>query len=636
MTQQPYGSWRSLIPATALAAGAIRLGYGCCDGGSVYWSEGHPDQAGRVGLWQRSPEGARSEVAPDLSVGNAINEYGGGAWQVRAGITVFSTLPSGEVWLIEDGLRRLLAPGGDFRFGCFEIDPERRLVLAVREDHRRPERHCEQAVVALSLDSLNLDDGQVLASGADFYASPTSNATGEVAWVQWNLPNMPWDSTELWVAPLEDPTAARAVSDQPGVSTLHPRWSADGRLIHLSDANGYWNFRAWDGTTSHPLHHHEYDFCLPMWNPDPAPYSLLADGRIGCIWLDAGRSQVGILTPASADGPARLDRLETGAVSAELSGHGSQVVALLGYAERPAELRLLDLTTGTSELLQRATNAELPADQVSLAQELTWESPDGPVQGWYYPPTNSDLVGLPGELPPVQVWSHGGPTAMADPAFRLATQFWTSRGIGILDLNYSGSAGYGRAYRERLRRNWGLSDVRDCVAGAAALVAAGLADPARLSIRGSSAGGYTTLAALTSSDVFTAGISLYGIADLEPLANSTHKFEARYLDGLVAPYPEGREVYRERSPIHHLDRLSCPMLILQGENDRVVPPSQARALAAAVEAKGLPVELVLFETEGHGFRQAASIIATAEAALAFLGRTHGFRPAGSAGGTDAS
>ncbi len=626
MNPSGYGSWPSAITAQALAVGAIRLGYGCFDAGSVYWSEGHPDQGGRVGLWELSPAGTRQEVVSDLSVGNSINEYGGGAWQVRAGITVFSSLPSGEVWLIEDGLRRRLAAGGELRFGCFEIVPERRLVLAVREDHR-PEGFCEQAVVALDLDSLNLDGGQVLASGADFYASPTLDQTGRLAWVQWDLPDMPWDSSQLWVAPLTEPTTAQAVLNRSGVSALHPRWSSTGQLIYLSDASGYWNFQSWDGGSSQPLHQHEFDFCLPMWNPDPAPYSLLADGRIGCSWIEAGRSQVGMLTPADQDRPARLERLDTGAVSAELSGSGSQVVALLGYPERPAELRLLDLTTGSSQLLQQATSAELPPDQISLAQELSWESPDGPVHAWYYPPTNSDLTGLPGELPPVQVWSHGGPTALADPSFRLTTQFWTSRGIGILDVNYSGSAGYGRAYRERLARNWGVSDVRDCVAGAAALVAAGLADPKRLSIRGSSAGGYTTLAALTSSEAFAAGISLYGIADLEPLANSTHKFEARYLDRLVAPYPEGVQVYRERSPIHHLDRLNCPMLILQGEADRVVPPSQARAMAAAVQAKGLPVELILFETEGHGFRQADSIITTAWAALEFLGRVHGFEPA---------
>ena len=264
---------------------------------------------------------------------------------------------------------------------------------------------------------------------------------------------------------------------------------------------------------------------------------------------------------------------------------------------------------------------------ISRAEPLTWQGPQGEVHAWYYPPTNPDFTAPQGELPPVQVWSHGGPTGFSGPEFRPATQFWTSRGIGILDVNYGGSAGYGRAYRERLRGAWGIVDVRDCVDAALTLVGQGRADPRRLSIRGGSAGGYTTLAALTSSDVFAAGISLYGVGDLETLATDTHKFESRYLDRLVAPYPEGREVYLQRSPIHHLDRLSCPMLVLQGGQDKVVPPSQSERIVEAVRARGLPVAYLLFPEEGHGFRRAENQIATAQAALAFLGAVHGFTPA---------
>jgi dipeptidyl aminopeptidase/acylaminoacyl peptidase len=575
-----------------------------------------------VALWCRRPDGSRYEVAPDHSVRNAINEYGGGAWTVAAGVVVYSSHPSGELWVVEDGLRRRLAPGGDLRYGCLVLDLARRLVLAVREDHTAPGRPCTQALVALDLDATNPTGGRVLAAGADFYASPAFRPDGLLAWVEWNLPDMPWDATELKTAPLDHPQTQLGVAGGPGVSVLHPAWADDGTLVYLSDESGYWNFHAWDGTRSRPLHADPYDFCGPLWTPGRAPYSLLPDGGIACSWLLDGFAHVGVLQDGS------LTEVPLGAVSCTLTGRGQRVVALCGYADRPAELLLFDLPGGERDVLQRASTLTLPDGLVSVARPVTWPSPDGPVHAWFYPPANPDHTAPTDELPPVQVWSHGGPTGFSAPDFRLATQFWTSRGIGILDVNYSGSSGYGRRYRERLNGAWGLSDVRDCVVGVQALVDAGRADPARLSIRGSSAGGFTTLAALTTTDVFSAGISLYGIGDLEALVGGDHRFESRYLDRLVAPYPEGRRTYLDRSPIHHLDRLSCPMLILQGGLDRVVPPSQAEAMATAVRARGLEADLVIFADEGHGFRRAENIIATAERALVFLGRVHGFTPAG--------
>ncbi|MGV8910054.1 MAG: S9 family peptidase [Propionicimonas sp.] len=627
MLTAPYGSWPSPIAATDLTATAVGLDRGVVDGRRVLWSEGHPEQGGRVGLWVSDSGAAPVELTPDHNVRNAINEYGGGAWAAGSGFVVYSTAPTGEVYLLAPGGgRRLLAPGGPQRFGCLVLVAERRLVLAVREDHSG-DGACTQSLVRLDLDTMNPDGGTVLASGADFYATPALRPDGMLAWVEWQLPGMPWDATRLMVAPLDDPEQATQVAGGAQESALHPSWAPDGSLLYLSDASGNWNFHSWDGETSRRLHRHQWDFCEPMWTPGPAPYAVLDDGRIGCSWLADGIGHLGLLVPGGPDGDWLLEPRETGGVSCAVSGGGARVVALIGYAERPAELHLLDLETRNDRLLRKAAARMLPEARVSRAQPLTWDSPDGPVHAWYYPPTNPDVSPPAGELPPVQVWSHGGPTGFSDAAFALSTQFWTTRGIGILDVNYSGSSGYGRAYRERLRGRWGISDVRDCVDGARTLVAAGLADPARLSIRGGSAGGYTTLAALTTTDVFAAGISLYGIADLESLTLATHKFESGYNEALIAPWPEGRDTYRERSPIHHLDRLGCPMLILQGRQDLVVPPSQAEAMAAAVRAKGLPVELIWFDNEGHGFRRSESIIATAKAALAFLGRVHGFAPA---------
>jgi len=622
----PYGAWPSPIAATDLTSAVVGLDRGVIDGNRVLWTEAHPEQGGRVSLWASESGGEPVELAPDHNVRNAINEYGGGAWAAAQGWVVYSTVPSGELYVRGPrGGRRLLAPGGDRRYGCLVLLPRQRLVLAVREDHDGGD--VTQCLVSLDLNTMNPDGGTVLASGADFYASPTLRADGMLAWVEWQLPAMPWDATRLLVAPLDGTAEPVQVAGGPDESAVFPSWAPDGSLVYLCDAKGHWNFHRWDGEGTRRLHRHAWDFCEPMWVPDPAPYTILADGRIGCTWLEDGVARLGLLVPGGPAGDWLLEPIETGAVSCTITGTGARVIALLGYAERPAELHLLDLVRGDDRVLRRTAARVLPESLVSRAQPLSWDSPDGPVHAWYYPPTNHDCYAPVGELPPVQVWSHGGPTDFSDAAFALRTQFWTSRGIGILDVNYSGSSGYGRAYRQRLQGRWGIVDVRDCVDGAHALVEAGLADPARLSIRGGSAGGYTTLAALTFTDVFAAGISLYGIGDLEALVADTHKFESGYTEGLIAPWPEGRETYRERSPINHLDLLSCPMLILQGRRDLVVPPNQAEAMAAAIRAKGLPVELVWFEEEGHGFRRAESIIATARAALAFLGRVHGFVPA---------
>jgi dipeptidyl aminopeptidase/acylaminoacyl peptidase len=626
MRHLPYGSWPSPLAAVELTRGAIKLSAGIVDDGCEYWAQARPDQAGRISLWRRDSDAVLTELTPQANVRTGVNEYGGGAWTVAGGLVAYSNWPQGSVHLIRpEGSHQLLAAGTGMRYAGLSLHPEHGVLLAVREDHRQSGPPA-QTIVALALDSDNPDGGHVLARGADFYAHPSLSMQGRLAWCQWNLPDMPWDRADILVADLDNLATATVVAGDPKVSALYPAWAPDGALIYLSDISGFWNFHRWQDGTDRPLNRADADFCGPLWVLDPVSYTIIDAHHLGCSWTTAGFDRLGVLS-FDDTGRSDLTELHCDAVTIQLAGSGPSALARFGYADRPAELVSLDWASGIATTRLSEAPPPPPDLAISAAEPFEWSGAAGTVHGWYYPPRNVDCAGLPDERPPVQVWSHGGPTGFARPEFNLALQFWTSRGIGILDVNYSGSAGYGRAYRARLNGHWGILDVSDCVAGVEALAAAGLADRDRLSIRGGSAGGFTTLAALTFSDVFAAGISLYGIGDLEMLATDTHKFESRYLDGLVAPYPAGRQIYRDRSPIHHLDQLSCPMLILQGADDTVVPPNQAEAMAAAVRAKGLAATLHIFSGEGHGFRRAETIIAVAEEALAFLGEVHGFTPA---------
>ncbi|MCE1173175.1 MAG: prolyl oligopeptidase family serine peptidase [Propionibacteriales bacterium] len=624
MTTAPFGSWRSPISASDLTVAALRLSSGIALPDRTLWAEGNPEQRGRVSLWQRDAGGVVSEVTEAATnVRTSVNEYGGGDWTAAEDVVAYTEFADSSVWLIEsDQPPRRLAGAPGLRYAALQLALPQRLLLAVREDHRGDGEPI-QTVVALALDTANTDGGQVLAAGADFYAHPCLSPSGRLAWCEWDHPDMPWDQSRIVVTDVADPATTTVAAGGAGTSALYPSWAPDGALIYLDDSTGFWNFYRWHDDSTTALCPAEADFCGPLWVLTPVPYAVIDAHRIGCTWLADGFARLGILNLAVGT----LTPLATDAVTASVSGNGERAVALLGFADRPAELCELDWVTGATTLLRRASGVHLEPAMVSHAEAVDWDSADGPVHAWFYPPTNPDFRAPDGELPPVQVWSHGGPTAFSDPGFNLAIQYWTSRGIGIVDVNYSGSSGYGRAYRQRLNGNWGISDVRDCIAATSALVEAGRADPRRLSIRGGSAGGYTTLAALTTSSTFAAGISLYGIGDLESLVADTHKFEAHYTDRLVAPYPDGRATYVERSPIHHLDRLRCPMLIFQGADDKVVPPSQAEAMAAALTERGLPVRLHLFEGEGHGFRQAQTIITVAQEALAFLAEVHKFRPA---------
>ncbi|MDR1236955.1 MAG: prolyl oligopeptidase family serine peptidase [Propionibacteriaceae bacterium] len=636
-----YGTWTSPIAANDLidASRGLSYQYGKWNDAAAYWAQADPNDGGRVTIWQQRDGQPLAELTSGHYVRSGVNEYGGGAWDIAGNVLVYSDWPSGDLRIIRDGEdnRLLQGLGNTLRYGGLSWCPEQNIVLGVCEDHR-PTGEPVNSIFAARADS---NHASTLAKGADFYAYPTLSRHGLLAWMEWDHPNMPWDSTRIMVASLDDLTHPVAVAANPGEAAVYPAWAPDGALIYLSDRSGFWNFHRWEAGVSTVLHDHPFDFCGPIWSLDPVPYSIVDQQRIACSWLVDGRARLGVLNfnPATP-GDGRLAEFSCDAVTAQLCGHGPKAAAMLGYADRPLELVAVDwlavdspstsdapgheapisvlASDGTTEIQTGASTVDLRDGWVSTAEPMSWDSPDGLVQAWYYPPRNPGFQAPAGELPPVQVWSHGGPTACSGSDYRLSVQYWTSRGFGIIDVNYSGSTGYGRAYRDRLKGQWGIADARDCVDAARTLSERGLADPKRLSIRGGSAGGYTTLRALTTSDVFSAGISFYGIGDLEALATDTHKFESRYLDGLIAPYPEQRQVWLDRSPINHLDNLHSPMLILQGSDDQVVPPQQAYAMAAALEASGQKATLIVFEGEGHGFRKAETIITATQAVLTFL------------------
>lgn len=625
VTVAPYGSWTSSISIEAITAGQVGLGGPDVEDGVVYWTESRASEGGRTGLWRLAPGGEPVELTPDRYVRSMVHEYGGKAWAVRDGVVVYSTIPDHQCFVLRDGTcSPLTAPNNLLRYGDFEVHPALGLVLAVREDHRASDLDCVNEIVVLRLDGDNPDGGTVLATGADFYAAPRLSPDGVLAWVEWDHPNMPWDSTRLMSAPLEvtGPRlgATRQIAGTATSAPCFPGWVGPD-LIFLDDPSGFWNFYRDRAGEVQRLHDDDRDFCAPAWQFGTA-WTALDDGRIVCTPYDGGRQLLGALVGD------RFEPWRDDVSSALVGGDGALVAALISHPDRPTTLEVRD-PDGTWRELRSATASAPDAAAVSIGESRTWDGPDGVVQAWYYPPTNPDFAAPDGELPPLKVLSHGGPTGVSTDALRLERQYWTSRGWAILDVNYGGSAAFGRAYRERLQGTWGVTDVRDCAAGAQAMVDAGLADPARLAIEGGSAGGYTTLAALTSVDTFTAGNCLYGIGDLDALVRTTHKFESRYLLGLIGGTPdEVPELYAERSPINHLDRLSCPMLIQQGEEDRIVPPEQAELMAEAVRAKGLPEALLMFADEGHGFRRAETIRASTEGALSFFGQVFGYEPPG--------
>jgi dipeptidyl aminopeptidase/acylaminoacyl peptidase len=599
------------------------------DGQDIYWIETRPAERGRSVIVRRTLDGTIADITPaDFNARTRVHEYGGGAYTVAGGDVYFANFADQRVYEQRPGgAPRPITPAGKMRYADFQVDRARARLICVREDHTPEQGQAVTSIVAVRM--AGGSKGRILVAGNDFYASPRLSPDGSrLAWLTWNHSNMPWDGCELWVGMLRaDGTIGRRqlVAGGRSESIFQPEWSPDGTLYFTSDRTNWWNLYRWRDGRIEPVHDQAAEFGVPQWAFGLSTYAFISAKQIACAYNERGEWHLGLLDTASGKlEPLALPYTAISGVRVNERG-----IDFLGATPTtPSAIVRLDPKTRKAEELRRSTAARVPEGDVSRPRLVEFPTTGGKTaNGIFYPPRNANYRAPENERPPLIVRSHGGPTSAFLPTFNLATQFWTSRGFAVLDVNYGGSTGYGREYRERLKDNWGIVDVDDCVNGAKYLARQGEVDGDRLAITGGSAGGYTTLAALAFRDTFKAGSSHFGVSDLGALARETHKFESRYLDGLVGPYPASEDVYRERSPLLAADRISAPVILFQGLEDKVVPPNQAELIVAALRTKGVPVAYMAFEGEGHGFRRAENIKRALEAELDFYGKIFGFDPA---------
>ena len=625
----PYGSWKSPITSDLIVEGSVGLGQPTFDGDDIYWLELRPKEGGRNVVVKRSPSGACVDVTPpNFNARTKVHEYGGGEYLVNNGTIYFSNFSDQRLYRQQgpDAPPEPLTGPGDVRYADGCLDQTRGRIICVREDHTNQGAEAVNSIVSVSVEPGD-DHGSVLVEGNDFYSSPRLSPDGtQLAWLTWNHPNMPWDGCELWVGEFGDDgklASTRWVAGGAAESIFQPEWSPEGVLYFSSDRSGWWNLEriSPDGDIER-VSQAKAELGMAQWVFGMSLYSFASPDLIVCSHVEHGVSTL-----------ARLD-VHTGKLTPidcpytdiqYLRAANGQAVFRGGSPTDVSSIAKLDLSTGQFETLRRSNDLETYPQYFSVPRAIEFPTEGGLIaHGFFYPPQNPDYRAPENEKPPLIVKSHGGPTAAASTALSLSIQYWTSRGFAVLDVNYGGSTGYGRQYRERLNKKWGLVDVDDCVNGARYLGDRGEVDPQRLIITGGSAGGYTTLSALTFRNTFKAGASHFGISNLESMARDTHKYESQYLTGLLGPYPQRKDIYFDRSPINFPERLSCPVIFFQGLEDKVVPPDQAETMVEAIRAKGIPVSYVAFAGEQHGFRQAKNIKRALDGELYFYSRIFRF------------
>ncbi len=638
-TVAAYGTWASPISAEMVAQGGVRLSAPWLEHGVVWWLEGRAAEAGRVALVRVDPGGAPTDVVPaGFNVRSSVHEYGGGAYCVHDGVAFVSNFDDQRLYRVDPGASPVPitpdVPDRRHRYADGRVTADGALWIGVRERHAESDKAKDVVNELIAVSTDGSSDPRVVVEGRDFYSNPRVSSDGtRICFLAWNLPWMPWDGCELFVADLAADGAVANVEHVAGrdgeESIWQPEWSPQDDLVFASDRSGWWNLeRVRDGVRA-PLHPAEAEFGYPAWIFGTRSYAFLDDGRIVCGYEQRGFTRFGVLDPESGvlmPLDFGLDSWRSPYVWTE----GETAVVVAGSPSEPTRIVCVDCDTGATETVRTSRDADVSTDWLSIPESIEFPTEGNlTAHALFYAPVNPDYEAPEGELPPLIVMSHGGPTDSANPTYDAGIQYWTSRGFAVVDVDYGGSTGYGRAYRERLNGQWGVVDLADCLNAARHLVAAGRADPERLLITGGSAGGYTTICALTFTDEFAAGASYFGIADLEQFGGGeTHKFELQYEHTLVGPYPERADLYRERSPIHFTDRISTPMLVLQGTDDRVVPPSQAELIVSALRERGVPHAYLLYEGEGHGFRKAENIVGSLEAELSFYAQVLGFEPAG--------
>ncbi|NEO52647.1 MAG: S9 family peptidase [Okeania sp. SIO3B5] len=627
----PYGSWKSPITADLIVAGTIGLSSLAIDGDDVYWIEGRPSEGGRNVIVRHTPDGQTTDITPSpFNVRTRVHEYGGGAFLVTDGTIYFSNFADQRLYCqTPDTAPQPLTPDANCRYADAVMDKQRDRLICIQEDHTKGGEAINRIV---SINIKNEADIQILVEGNDFYASPRLSPDGErLCWISWNHPNMPWDGTELWVAKINANGLlgeTQLVAGGKEESIFQPEWSPEGILYFVSDRSKWWNIYRVSGTEMvniEPLYPLNAEFGMPQWVFGMSTYGFTAANKIICTFTQNGTWHLATLNTTKK----HLQEIEIPYTSmGSLKAKGERVYFLGSSPTKNTEIVNINLSTGAIDILKRSTDLEINSGYLSIPQSIEFPTENGnTAYGLFYLPTNQDYTEITSEKPPLLVKSHGGPTAATSSSLSLKIQYWTSRGFALLDVNYGGSTGYGREYQQRLKDNWGIVDVDDCVNGAQYLAKKGLVDSNRMAISGGSAGGYTTLCALTFKDVFKAGASYYGVSDLEALATDTHKFESRYLDGLIGPYPETKDIYKQRSPINFTELLSCPVIFFQGLEDKIVPPNQAETMLEALKQKGIPVAYVAFPEEQHGFRRSENIKRALDGEFYFYSRVFGFTPA---------
>ena len=621
----PFGSWASPIKAELIAEGNVRVEQIQIDKKQVYWVENRPSEEGRnVIVTQDSKDKVFDVIPSSYNARTRVHEYGGGSFAVKDKIVCFSNFKDQNLYIKIPGEDiKPLTKGRDSRYADLSIDIKFKRVICVREKHNNSEKEPENTIVSVSLESS--DEIKTLIGGNDFYSSPRLSPDGrKIAYLTWNHPGMPWNGTELWVAGI-DPDGSigtrEKIAGSDKESIFEPEWSPDNILYFVSDRNNWWNLYRFKARQIEPLFPMEADFGLPQWIFGFSTYDFYSGDKVICSYTEKGKWYLGMLDLKTKD--LDLIKSEYDTIS-YIKVIGEKLVMIAASQCRSPVLVSLNLNTGKSGILRNSTEDSVSPEYISAPESVAFSSKGEEAYGFYYPPKNKLFKGPEGEKPPLIVIVHGGPTFSTSTALDLKKQFWTSRGFAVFDVNYGGSSGYGRRYRDSLKGAWGVKDVDDCINGVRFLIRKGKIDEKRLIIRGGSAGGYTVLCALTFRNFFRAGASYYGVSDLVKLTEETHKFESHYLDTLIGKYPEQIELYKERSPINFADKLRAPVIFFQGAEDKVVLPEQAESFVSVLEKKGIPVSYILFEKEQHGFRKAQNIMRSLEAELYFYSRMFDF------------